>query len=367
MKVEYKVAMIGNICGLPYQYAKNLRKKGIDVDLFIVHNGTIFKSADPRWEDDLARFPKWIIPWNTHNPFSLLKTLLLDFKKYDLIHAFTVSPMYCQYAGKPYIATSTGADIREMAVSPTFTGRLLAKGYKDADINLFNNPDLLKNYRELGIAPKFLPFMINWKRIKSVKKIVKEKDRFVVFHPARWDWRSKGTDIVLKAFKEFSYKHKDAVLKLIDNPSNSYDKEKTLKLLTDLDLDKKVIILPFLDKADLIAQFKSVDVVIEQIAPWIGSFGLTTIEAMACGRPLIHCADEKLVKQCYGEMPPLMNASSVHDVAKALEQLYSSERLRKQVGEGCLKWAQKHHDTAKITDDLIGHYENVLKKNRGIE
>lgn len=335
-----RIAIIGNLGNLAYQYAKALREDGLDVDLFIVHKGEIPASADPRVEDNLSELPDWIIPWNTSNAFSILNGLV-DLRQYNIIHAFTLTPIYVQFVGKPFIAHSTGSDVREFLSEKGMSPWLLRSAYRRAKFVVYNNVDLTEKLVSFGVEPVFIPFLVDTEKILSLA--VSEEKELTFFHPCRWDWKNKGTNKVIQVFSNFSKKNKQAKLKLIDNKEHSYDYEKTKELIRELKIEKKVIFLPRLSKENIIKEYYKSTAILDQFNE-IGCMGLTTLEALICKKPVFGFIKKKYFLDTYGEIPPIMNPNEI-DVEAAL----SSK-----------EWALKYHDKKKIVEQIKKLYGDCL-------
>src|SRR3990172_7287208 len=113
-----RINMYGGVLNMPYNLAKNLRKKNIDVRLFLDSN-LIDESYSPVWEDEELNeygLPFWIEKQNVSLPRFLMgfrneRNFLRCLNDCDLIHAHGEGCIWASFTDKPYIFQSYGFDL----------------------------------------------------------------------------------------------------------------------------------------------------------------------------------------------------------------------------------------------------------------
>lgn len=94
----------------------------------------------------------------------------------------------------------------------------------------------------------------------------------------------------------------------------------------------------------------------------VGAYGVTAVEAMAMGKPVVTFIREDLV----GEYPagmPLANANP-SNIEATIERLVLDSTMRARVGSESRAYAVKYHDADQIVKDLAVHYARLLRSNR---
>ncbi len=358
-----RIAHVGNLGNVAYSIVKELRKRGIEADLFVNMYKNTTKTALPTHED--GSVPEWVYEWNMGPQWMLPFQARQKLKRYDIIHAYTVSPAYCQFASAPLFSHSTGSDLREMAVSNTVGGFFLRRAYRRSKVLFFTNPDTIKQVHQLKLTnAEYFPFCIDTDKYSPRKTALREKfsEQLLLFCGSRWDWNGKGTDMLLHGFAEIIGQKKSARLVMVDlgPKSHSYNRDKTLELIKELNLEKKITILPLLSKEQIIEWYNAADVVVDQFK--LGSFGLSTAEAMSCAKSVMVYFDEEIGKECYHDMPPVLNAKTKEDIIEQISSAYDHKRELKKIGMKARDWMLKYHSPDALIPKLIRHYEDAVRK-----
>ena len=383
-----KVALIGNIAGNAYVWSKFLRRNGLDVDLYIGAN-----EWQPDWEDDELSERKWIHHYRQEKPGNEKGALqrakgiwrrqvrslpLLDqLRHYDLVHSFTgslfFSPLALFFYGiwpkRPYIAAATGSDIREAPGQGGLSGLRMRLFFAKARRTLLLNLDMvgLVDQQNLQHA-EFFPFMIDTEKYspkRVVRKYGKEGD-LLFFMPSHLDWgerdagknrnSTKGNDRFLRAFSRFIEQGGKAHLVLLDRGP---DRIPAHQLITQLGIEKQVTFANTMPKQDLIKHYQMADVIVDQFD--VGAFGTIGLEAMSCGKPLFIYIKEEAARQCYAELPPVLNAHTEDEIFHQIERI-ADDVERMKFGQAAREWISKYHDGNMVAQKLIDIYKDVFRR-----
>ena len=125
-------------------------------------------------------------------------------------------------------------------------------------------------------------------------------------------------------------------------------------------LSQRIIFRDEVPIADLAAHFQALDL---YIAPqrWEG-FGLTPLEAMACGAPVIATrvgAFEELVR--HGQTGYLVDIEDVEAITTHLTELLADDERRMQFGKAARIHAATHFTIEREAQTLIALYRDMLK------
>lgn len=374
-----KVALIGNLVNMAYNITKFLRRRGIEADLLL--SKSEIGTSNPVWEDPELKehWPEWIRFWDDYSrltwhgrllasiPKVRILTPIFQLRKYDLIHSFCTASTYSQFTGRPYIATATGSDLRELASENTKAGRRMRRAFIKAKIVFFASDEgHVQQVKKLGLAQaQFLPPIIDTDKYAPFPSNMRKTNyEFTIFHPSRLDWSyqgvdrssTKGNDRFFKAFARFVKEGYNAFLTIIDL---GVDREKTRELIAELGISENVEFVPKMSKNDLIKYYNEADVVIDQFD--VGSLGYVALEGMSCAKPVIVYVNTECYKVCYPDLPPVLNARSEDEIYERLLEV--SDRARREtIGKNAREWILKYHHWEKVIDKLIFHYETVLGK-----
>jgi glycosyltransferase involved in cell wall biosynthesis len=110
--------------------------------------------------------------------------------------------------------------------------------------------------------------------------------------------------------------------------------------------------LPKISHANLREHFWNADVVVDQFSRY-GVFGVTTLEAIACGRPTLTHASSQ-----YDEFKdfPLKDCNNVENVVENIE------KASKELWEKEYAYLNKYHSPQKIGKKLADLYSQLSKK-----
>ena len=114
--------------------------------------------------------------------------------------------------------------------------------------------------------------------------------------------------------------------------------------------------VPFGDKSVFYENVEQANIVIDQFS--LGATGLTAIEAMALGRPVMAFVKEDLARRAYGAPMPVMNCASADEVRDALMGL-SPDALA-DASRASAEWVTTHHSDERILGILNEVYGGIV-------
>jgi glycosyltransferase involved in cell wall biosynthesis len=119
-------------------------------------------------------------------------------------------------------------------------------------------------------------------------------------------------------------------------------------------------------RADVPAWVRSADVVLA--VPWYEPFGITPLEAMACGRPVVATAvgglQDSVVDGVTGDLVPPRDPVALGEVVAAL--LADDER-RAAYGAAGVRRARNRYRWSRVVADTDAVYRQVLTRHRLVE
>lgn len=364
---------------MPYQLAKHLREKNIDVKLFI-DSSPEDESYSPAWEDEEIKedeLPDWI----QKESFNLSRYFLgfREERKFlnrltdcDLIHAHGESCIWASFTKKPYVFQSYGFDLDTMPFhDSSIKLRALSffqrRGIKKAS-KILILPYQTDAVEKLGISNSQYLYQywgIDTDKYNRVNTQLGEDIRrkfnvdFIFFHPTRHEWGSskkidKGNDKLILAFSKFiKITGRKGLLILIEKGN---DTKKSKDIINELGLQNNVLWLKPMSKKNLIEYYSISDIVLDQFV--CGSFGQTFLESMSMGIPTFIYLKE--YENYYETLPPAINVFSPDDIVSEMIKLTDNDDYRIVIGNRSREWILKHRDWNVVTDKYISLYEEIL-------
>lgn len=195
-------------------------------------------------------------------------------------------------------------------------------------------------------------------------------DAFIVLQLGRLVPR-KGIDVVIDAVGRLKREHATtAALYVVGgaserpNPIATPEIGRLLECAVAADVAEDVHFVGRRDRHDLHRYFSAADVFVT--TPWYEPFGITPVEAMACGTPVIGSAvggiRTTVVDGVTGLLVPPRDSGAL---ASALAVLAADRPLRVAMGEAGRKRANALFTWSRVTEQLIDVYRHAMADARG--
>jgi glycosyltransferase involved in cell wall biosynthesis len=172
----------------------------------------------------------------------------------------------------------------------------------------------------------------------------------------------KGQDDAVRALRHVP----DAELVVVGGPpTDALDSDPEVRRLRaiarELGVEDRLVFTGSVARADVPAWVRSADVVLA--VPWYEPFGITPLEAMACGRPVVATAVGGLVDSVAdgvtGDLVPPRDPDRLGEVLAAL--LADDER-RTAYGEAGVRRARERYRWSRVAADTENVYRQVLAR-----
>ena len=382
------ILILGNLANDGYAIAKEMRKTKRGSNVMLGVNTIDFAMSYPEWEE--GTFDKTVDPYNTKHADikntwtppewihyftleqsfrkkALLPNIIRAFKfinrfinKFDIVESHVPYSIITRWSKKPYVTYDAGW-IRTFPQGNELIHKLARDAYSHAKKVIITNPDtfaIADSLDYINQKLEFTPFAIDTEYYKPQEYNVpysRDNDKqMILFNPARQAWDVKRNDIMITGVAKFIKKGHDAKLYLV---SWGDDLHKSQELISRLGIKDHVVWVQPVPKRQLIQLYNFSDVVLDQFT--LGSWGTSTPEAMACGKPVIMFYNTHYINRCFNSLPPILNSHTPSDVCESLCILLD-ESVRKQIGNNSREWIKKTHSPKLVAErhlDIL--YENV--------
>jgi glycosyltransferase involved in cell wall biosynthesis len=278
------------------------------------------------------------------------KTLGIAYKiwraKADVYHVhYLLQDCYlASFLGKkPLIGHAHGSDLTA-TLSRFSLGRIVRSNLKKCDKILVSTPNLVEIVRRFREDVEYLPAPVDM-NLFYPKPQRTRKDVLRVLIASGADWSVKDTDVALQAIASLKDKVEASIIQY------GKDLEKTLRLAKSLNVALKL--LPRVEHQNMNNYYWSTDLVLDQFK--VGTFGVVTLEAIACGRPAITFVSSKY--EAYKDFP-LKDINDEEKIVKAFQTdrgtLWKAEHA----------YLTKNHDPKKIASRALKIYEDLVETKK---
>jgi glycosyltransferase involved in cell wall biosynthesis len=166
--------------------------------------------------------------------------------------------------------------------------------------------------------------------------------------------QTKGLDLLIKVFADIT-KHQHNLKLVIIGNDDGYLEEISL-LINTLKITDKVAIIGYVDEKDKISAYVDADIMIYP-RNW-EPFGLTILEACACGTPVI-CSTRCGIADYINNTAGLTFTYNSESLKKAITELLDNSELHEKLSIGGKQLITEHFTPKKIVDTVETIYEKV--------
>lgn len=203
-----------------------------------------------------------------------------------------------------------------------------------------------------GVSPRFRP-VTDCAALERVRATCRLPERFILFFSTIEPRKNLVT--LLDAYAALVRQHSD-IPGLVVMGRKGWLYEETLRRISDLALTERVVLTNWVEEQDVPAVLSLATVFV--FPSLYEGFGLTPLEAMACGAPVI-CSNASSLPEVVGDAGIPVDPRDVSGLAQAISRVLNDEPLRRELRARGIKQASRFtwERTARETLEL---YKNVL-------
>ncbi|MEM3458319.1 MAG: glycosyltransferase family 4 protein [Candidatus Bathyarchaeia archaeon] len=239
---------------------------------------------------------------------------------------------------KPLIGHVHGSDLRVSLKHPLWS-RIVKHNLKKCDKVLVSTPDVLGIAKRFREDAEYLPNPVD-AEIFYPKPLVEHDGKKRVLIASDSNWNVKGTDVAIRALGKIKEEVEVSIIRY------GVDFEKTVSLAYSVGLH--VNVLPKVPHEKLNQYYWNADVVIDRFK--LGSLGVVSLEAIACGRPVITYVSSEYPE--YNNFP-LKDVVTENEIVKAIENA-DNDLWKKEYD-----YFKTGHTIDAILENLIKIYDSV--------
>ncbi|MFC7515002.1 glycosyltransferase family 4 protein [Herbaspirillum sp. GCM10030257] len=193
-----------------------------------------------------------------------------------------------------------------------------------------------------------------------------DRSEFIVLQLGRMVPR-KGVDNVIRAAAILRHQYQVAVRLLIvggnaeqPDPVATPELGRLMALTRELGIEQCVTFTGQRQRGQLRYYYSAADVFVT--TPWYEPFGITPVEAMACGTPVVGTAVGGIKTTVVdGETGYLVPPNDPECLAERLFALYQNPHMAQRMGWAGMRRAYQHFTWRSVASNIAAVYENVLE------
>jgi glycosyltransferase involved in cell wall biosynthesis len=243
---------------------------------------------------------------------------------------------------KPLIGHAHGSDLRD-EIKRRKWGWIIKHNLRKCDRILVAQPTILDTAMEFNQTAEYLPIPFDPK-IFFPKSLSPEREEKQVLIASTHDFMVKGTDNFLKALASLS---EPVRIKSLAGGKNLAEAQQLAR-----EFSLKVDFVPKVPHDKMNELYWESDLVLGSFS--IGQLDTVAIEAMACGRPVVHSVSRKFFKKC-----PLEELENVDKTTEIIQRLLVDKKECKQRIKSQLDYVNSTHSAPLLAERLLGIYTEV--------
>ena len=174
----------------------------------------------------------------------------------------------------------------------------------------------------------------------------------------------KGLDLLIPAFDQLRRSHRDAHLAIVGPDSEGYG-AKVRGWVRERNLGESVHFVDHLDGGEVLEAYVDADVFV--LPSYTENFGLTVVEAMASGTPVIISDRVNIHREIAAAGAGLVTRCDADEMTEAIISLLRDAGRRQEMGEAGRRTARERYNWPPIIQALTREYEAAITRVRGIE
>lgn len=354
------------------RWVQAIRESGHSVALFCIHSidTSLYKETS-----DILLYSSEInrnIQGKGEGSISKIKYLFSVGKIKKIISSFNPDIVHAHYASsygllavltkfKPVIVSFWGSDVF-IFPKKTLLHRLIIKCVSNNANVILSTSNIMKveiqKYSNKPIT--VIPFGVDIKKFAPTYEILSNKQKIVIGIIKTLE-ENYGIHYLIEAFALLKKKYSDNAFKLLIVGKGS-QRQALEKMVRNFNIEKDVEFTGYIDPKEIHKYHNRIDI---SVIPSISeSFGVSAVESMACGKPVIASNVGGLAEVIEHEKTGiLVEPKSAYAIFKALDEMIINKELRFILGNAAREKVLKiynWHNSVQLMNDV---YEKIVRKN----
>jgi len=260
---------------------------------------------------------------------------------------------------KPLVISAWGSDVYDFPKSSTLHKRLLKKVLAKADI-ICSTSHCMKEETAKYTSQKIavVPFGVDTAVFTPGTKDLADKKEITIGIVKSLE-KKYGVEYLIRAFHEALKINPGKELRLLIVGDGS-KKAEYQKLCADLSIADKVRFTGRVNHNEIANYHHQIDIFVSLSVLDSESFGVSLVEAMACGKPVV-ASDVAGFKEVLGgdRCGLLVPKNTYKEAALAISQYLQNPQLAKEAGINARKRVLENYDWKKNLEQMVAIYQNL--------
>lgn len=253
---------------------------------------------------------------------------------------------------KPTICHLHGSDLRNTIRGPY--GWIVKSNLRTANKVIVAVPDIFRKAKSYRADSEYVPNPVNLDLFRPAPFRNRRKE-FRVFFASALSF-VKGAQHFVEQFAGYQKASPGSILDIIRYGENQSE---IVELLTKRRVRYKLH-EPVSHEAMPNLYYGS-DIVVTDFR--LGYLHLTSLEAMACNRPVLQYINEKLYSSVGMPLPPVVRVEKAEDVVHQLHRL-ADQSVRERICNEQLAYLRRYHNPTEISKKIAQLYHEVINNKR---
>lgn len=207
-------------------------------------------------------------------------------------------------------------------------------------------------YKDIQITP----FGVDINIFKPFDSRYKEKEKVIIGAIKTFDSKY-GIEYLIRAFGELCHSYDNIELQLAGRGPLE---ESLKKLCKELNIEDRVKFLGYIDQKKVVENFNKFDIAV--IPSLFESFGVSAVEAQACGTPTIVTNTGGLPEATSPNNSSIVvETKNVSQLKNAIEKLILDKELRRKMGEYGRKFVIENYNVLDNFNNVNNIYTSALE------
>ncbi len=244
---------------------------------------------------------------------------------------------------KPLVGSAHGSDLRQQ-INTKKWGRIVRHNLKHSDRILVSQPTILDTAKKYNDESEYFPIPYD-PRIFYEKPLPEKTQEKTVFIASAHDFEVKGTDRFIRAL---ALVPKPITIKSFRSGKDAIEAERLAH-----DLGTRIQFFERTPHNEMNKHYWESDLVLGSFG--VGQLDTVAIEAMACGRPVIHSVAKDFFPNC-----PLEQLETVKETSELISSLLWDERKIESRVRAQLEYVIGTHSAPIRVKRLLKIYSEIL-------
>ena len=317
----------------------------------------------------------------------MMRSLITEIKNADIIHIHglyrfpqTFAGWYARKCNKPYIISPHGS------LDPVIYNKKERKIFKRLYEILFENKNLKMANRIHFTADEEME-LTEYLNIDKKGEVIKNgiktadyknlpakgffadeynvsKEDYKILFLGRITWK-KGLDILIKSLPIIKKSINNFVL-LIVGPDNEGYKAEIEKMIHEYDMNDHVKFIDLLEKTEVIKAYVDSDIFV--LPSYSENFGLTIVESMACGCPVVISRNVNIHRNISDGQYGYVIDCEPAQIANAVIDYFNLPQADKNLlMDKISQHAHENYDWDKLINQFISLYQDTINNHSGLQ